>query len=63
MFPSEIYEMAINNKHHNIVPLNALRLKTMAQIKKKLNNLPDEIIDFNITNIQDYMTKEGWEVL
>ena len=41
-----------------LVPLNALRLKTLGQVKKKLNNLPDDIIDFNITNIQDYMTKE-----
>ena len=52
--------MTINNKYHNTVPL---RQETLVQIEKELNNLPDEIIDFNITNIQDYMTKEAWEVL
>ena len=29
---------------------------TLTQIKKKLYNISNEIIDFNITNIQDYMT-------
>ena len=28
-----------------------------------MDNLPDEIIDFDITKIQDYMTNEAWETL
>ena len=32
-------------------------------MKKKVNNLSDEIIDFDISNIQDYMTNEAWEAL
>ena len=32
-------------------------------MKKKMDNLPDEIMDFDITNIQDYMTNEVWKVL
>ena len=51
------------NKYHDTVPLNELRLKTLAKIKKKLSRLSDETIHFNITNIQDYMTKEAWETL
>ena len=60
MFQSEIH-----TDHHNMytISLNALRLETLGQVKKKLNNLPDDIIDFNITNIQDYITKETWETL
>ena len=34
-------------------------------MKKKMDSLPDEIInsDHDITNIQDYMTNEVWKVL
>ena len=32
-------------------------------MKKKMDNLPDEIINFDITNIQDYMINEAWEAL
>ena len=32
-------------------------------MKKKMDNLPDEIINFDITNIQGYMTNEAWEAL
>ena len=32
-------------------------------MKKKMDNLPNEIIDFHIINIQDYMTNEAWEAL
>ena len=48
MFQSEIH-----TDHHNMytIPLNALRLETLGQVKKKLNNLPDDIIDINKTKI------------
>ena len=32
-------------------------------MKKKMNNLPNVIIDFDITKIQDYMTNGAWEAL
>ena len=32
-------------------------------MKKKMDNLPDKIINCDITNIQDYMTNEAWEAL
>ena len=36
---------------------------TLVQMKKKMDNLPDEIIDFDISNIQVYVTNEAWETL
>lgn len=45
------------------LPFNVLRLETLEQTKKKLNNLLDNIVDFNITNTLDYMIKETWEAL
>ena len=36
---------------------------TLVQMKKKMDNLPDEIIDFDISNIQEYVTNEAWKAL
>ena len=38
----------INNIYYDIITLNGSTLETLEQIKKKLDDLPDEIIEFQM---------------